>query len=71
MAEESDVSVHESEGEELNVVETPSASKAKYVPPSLRAIPSSEAEEISVLRRRVRGLTSDPVFFFRFYAECF
>lgn len=56
MAEESDVSVHESEGEELNVVETPSVSKAKYVPPSLRAIPSSEAEEISVLRRRVRGL---------------
>lgn len=56
MAEESDVSAHESEGEELNVVETPSVSKAKYVPPSLRAIPSSEAAEISVLRRRVRGL---------------
>ncbi|KAM0855562.1 hypothetical protein ACQ4PT_049683 [Festuca glaucescens] len=56
MAEESDVSVHESEDEELNVVETPSVSKAKYVPPSLRAIPSSEAEEISVLRQRVRGL---------------
>uniref|UniRef100_A0ACD5VGC6 Uncharacterized protein n=1 Tax=Avena sativa TaxID=4498 RepID=A0ACD5VGC6_AVESA len=56
MAEERDVSAHESEGEKLNVVETPSVSKAKYVPPSLRAIPSSEAEEISVLRRRVRGL---------------
>ncbi|VAH14334.1 unnamed protein product [Triticum turgidum subsp. durum] len=30
MAEESDVSVHESEDEELNAVETPPASKAKY-----------------------------------------
>ncbi|KAM0898434.1 hypothetical protein ACQ4PT_021941 [Festuca glaucescens] len=30
MAEESDVSVRESEGEELNVVETPSVSKVKY-----------------------------------------
>ncbi|CAM0943715.1 unnamed protein product [Alopecurus aequalis] len=56
MAEESDASAHESEGEELHVVGTPSASKAKYVPPSLRAVSSSEAEEISVLRRRVRGL---------------
>lgn len=56
MAEESDVSVDESEGEELNVVETPSVSKAKYVPPSLRATSNSEAEEISALRRRLRGL---------------
>ncbi|XP_044318576.1 nucleolar MIF4G domain-containing protein 1 isoform X1 [Triticum aestivum] len=56
MAEESDVSVHESEDEEPNVVETPPVSKAKYVPPSLRAISSSESEEISLLRRRVRGL---------------
>uniref|UniRef100_A0ACD5W238 Uncharacterized protein n=1 Tax=Avena sativa TaxID=4498 RepID=A0ACD5W238_AVESA len=56
IAEERDVSAEKSEGEEPNVVETPSVSKAKYVPPSLRAIPSSEAEEISVLRRRVRGL---------------
>jgi nucleolar MIF4G domain-containing protein 1 len=64
MAEESDVLVHESEGEELNVVETPSVSKAKYVPPSLRAISTSEAEEISVLRRRVRGVISNMSFFF-------
>ncbi|XP_044964406.1 nucleolar MIF4G domain-containing protein 1 [Hordeum vulgare subsp. vulgare] len=56
MAEESDVSIHESEDEEPNVVETPPVSKAKYVPPSLRAISSSESEEISLLRRRVRGL---------------
>lgn len=56
MAEESDVSIHESEDEVPNVVETPPVSKAKYVPPSLRAISSSESEEISLLRRRVRGL---------------
>lgn len=71
MAEESDVSVHESEDEVLNAVETPPVSKAKYVPPSLRAISSSESEEISLLRRRVRGVTSNSVFYFRFYATHF
>ncbi|KQK00385.1 nucleolar MIF4G domain-containing protein 1 [Brachypodium distachyon] len=56
ITEEKDVTVYESEGGEPNVVEQPAVSKAKYVPPSLRGIASSEAEEVSVLRRRVRGL---------------
>lgn len=56
MAEENDGEVHESEDGEPNVVELPTESKTKYVPPSLRATSNSESEEISQMRRRVRGL---------------
>lgn len=56
MAEENDGEVHESEDGEPNVVELPTESKTKYVPPSLRATCNSESEEISQMRRRVRGL---------------
>ncbi|KAL6594700.1 hypothetical protein ACP70R_048438 [Stipagrostis hirtigluma subsp. patula] len=55
MDEENDGTVLESE-DEPNVVELPTESKGKYVPPSLRAASSSESEEIAQMRRRVRGL---------------
>uniref|UniRef100_A0A0E0DLZ3 MI domain-containing protein n=2 Tax=Oryza TaxID=4527 RepID=A0A0E0DLZ3_9ORYZ len=56
VGEENDEAVQQSENEEPNVVELPMASKAKYVPPSLRATSNSESEEIAQIRRRVRGL---------------
>uniref|UniRef100_A0A0E0KYF9 MI domain-containing protein n=1 Tax=Oryza punctata TaxID=4537 RepID=A0A0E0KYF9_ORYPU len=56
VGEENDEAVQQSENEEPNVVELPIASKAKYVPPSLRATSNSESEEIAQIRRRVRGL---------------
>lgn len=56
VSEENDEAVQQSENEEPNVVELPMASKAKYVPPSLRATSNSESEEIAQIRRRVRGL---------------
>ncbi|XP_006654040.2 nucleolar MIF4G domain-containing protein 1 [Oryza brachyantha] len=56
VGEENDEAVQESENEEPNVVELPTASKEKYVPPSLRATSNLESEEISQMRRRVRGL---------------
>lgn len=57
MAEENDGELHESEDREPNVIELPTESKARYVPPSLRATSNSESEEISQMRRRVRGVT--------------
>uniref|UniRef100_I1PSF2 MI domain-containing protein n=1 Tax=Oryza glaberrima TaxID=4538 RepID=I1PSF2_ORYGL len=57
VGEENDEAVQQSENEEPNVVELPMASKAKYVPPSLRATSNSESEEIAQIRRRVRGVT--------------
>ncbi|XP_062180949.1 uncharacterized protein LOC133885278 isoform X1 [Phragmites australis] len=56
MGEENDGAVLESEGGDPNVVELPTESKGKYVPPSLRAATNSESEEIAQIRRRVRGL---------------
>ncbi|KAG8067174.1 hypothetical protein GUJ93_ZPchr0005g14440 [Zizania palustris] len=54
--EENDAKFQDSEDIETNVVELPTVSKVKYVPPSLRATSNSESEEISQMRRRVRGL---------------
>lgn len=48
--------------EEPNVVKVPTESKGKYVPPSLRAAPSSESEEITQMRRRVRGMVLNFIF---------
>ncbi|CAN6332324.1 unnamed protein product [Urochloa humidicola] len=56
MDEENDGAVLESEDEKANVIELPTESKAKYVPPSLRAASNPESEEIAQMRRRVRGL---------------
>lgn len=56
MDEENDGEFMESEDGEPNVVELPTESKGKYVPPSLRGASNSESEEIAQMRRRVRGL---------------
>ncbi|KAF0925641.1 hypothetical protein E2562_017216 [Oryza meyeriana var. granulata] len=56
VGEEYDEAVQQSENQEPNVVELPTASKAKYLPPSLRATSNTESEEISQMHRRVRGL---------------
>ncbi|KAK3138898.1 hypothetical protein QOZ80_5AG0374870 [Eleusine coracana subsp. coracana] len=56
MGEEDDEAGSESEDGEPNVSVVPTESIGKYVPPSLRAAPSSESEEIAQMRRRVRGL---------------
>jgi nucleolar MIF4G domain-containing protein 1 len=63
VGEENDEAVQQSENEEPNVVELPMASKAKYVPPSLRATSNSESEEIAQIRRRVRGVTKFHLYF--------
>lgn len=63
VSEENDEAVQQSENEEPNVVELPMASKAKYVPPSLRATSNSESEEIAQIRRRVRGVTKFHLYF--------
>ncbi|CAD6334641.1 unnamed protein product [Miscanthus lutarioriparius] len=56
MDEENGGAVLESEDGEPNVVELPTESKGKYVPPSLRNASNSESEEIAQMCRRVRGL---------------
>ncbi|GJN14342.1 hypothetical protein PR202_gb01159 [Eleusine coracana subsp. coracana] len=52
MGEEDDEAGSESEDGEPNVSGVPTESIGKYVPPSLRAAPSSESEEIAQMRRR-------------------
>jgi nucleolar MIF4G domain-containing protein 1 len=61
MPEEDDEAVSASEDEEPNMFEVPTESKGKYVPPSLRAAPSSESEEITQMRRRVRGMALNSI----------
>ncbi|CAL4938727.1 unnamed protein product [Urochloa decumbens] len=56
MDEENDGADLESEDGRANVIELPTESKGKYVPPSLRAASNPESEEIAQMRRRVRGL---------------
>lgn len=63
MDEENDGAVLESEDGEPNVVELPTESKGKYVPPSLRNASNSESEEITQMRRRVRGLSLNSIFY--------
>lgn len=63
MDEENDGAVLESEDGEPNVVELPTESKGKYVPPSLRNASNSESEEIAQMRRRVRGLNLNSIFY--------
>ena len=63
MGEEDDGAVSESEDEEPNVFEMPAESKGKYVPPGLRAAPSSESEEIAQMRRTVRGMALNSIFY--------
>ena len=53
----------ESEDGEPNVVELPTESKGKYVPPSLRNASNSESEEIAQMRRRVRGLSLNSILY--------
>ncbi|GJN36068.1 hypothetical protein PR202_gb24899 [Eleusine coracana subsp. coracana] len=62
MGEEDVEAVSESEDGKPNMVEVPIESKGKYVPPSLRAASTSEAEEIAQMRRRVRGMTLHSIF---------
>ncbi|XP_062230742.1 uncharacterized protein LOC133928428 [Phragmites australis] len=56
MGEGNDGAVPGSKDEDANVVDLPTESKGKYVPPRLRAASNSESEEIAQMRRRVRGL---------------
>ncbi|XP_062233086.1 uncharacterized protein LOC133930450 [Phragmites australis] len=56
MDEANDRPILEYEDGEPSVVELPTESKGKYVPPSLRSATNSESEEIAQMRRRVRGL---------------
>lgn len=61
--EENDGAVLESEDGAANVIELPTESKGKYVPPSLRAASNPESEEIAQMRRRVRGLCLNSIFY--------
>jgi len=63
MDEENGGAVLESEDGEPNVVELPTESKGKHVPPSLRNASNSESEEIAQMRRRVRGLSLNSILY--------
>lgn len=60
---ENDGAALESEDAEVNGIELPTEPKGKYVPPSLRVASNSESEEIAQMRRRVRGLILNSIFY--------